>query len=198
MRGRLTRNGGATARYWWAQDEDRVTVSLFCPAATAARDVSLHVPAERQLAVKLQDGTLLAEGELFGPLDMDCSAPVNASDVRGVEDWEMLTPPAALAAPGEGAAAPSVEAPAPPARLVSVTLRKKPLAGVTLWWRTVFKGDAEIDPADLQDRSASQQQRAEAFQKAFADATAMFKQRMKDKRESGEDTRMSIADDAEE
>ena len=203
LRDRLTRNGGATERYWWSQETDRVTVSFFCPAATAAKDVRLEVPEERRLTAGLVDGTLLAEGELFGPLDPDCRAPVNEAEVRGIEDWEMLTPPPALLASGstagtEAGAEAGAASIAPPSRLLSVTLRKKPLGGVTLWWRTVFKGDPEIAPEALQDRSAAQHQRAEAFQKAFADATAMFKQRMQEKRESGEDGRMSIDNNDDE
>lgn len=201
LRDRLTRNGGATERYWWSQEADRVTVSFFCPAATAAKDVRLEVPEERRLAAGLVDGTILAEGELFGPLDTDCRAPVNETEVKGIEDWEMLTPPPALLASSStagGEAEAGAASAAPPSRLLSVTLRKKPLGGVTLWWRTVFKGDPEIASEALQDRSAGQQQRAEAFQKTFADATAMFKQRMQEKRESGEDGRMSIDNNDDE
>lgn len=214
QRDRLTRNGGETLRYWWAQDADRVVVSFFCPSATAARDVRVSTDSERGLSVALADGTVLAQGELFGPLDLDVAAPVNAgADVPGLEDWEMLnvvdacceeratiapvvaTDPATAAAVGEDMVAPatapltvatSPPAPAlPPQRLLSLTLRKKPLGGMVLWWRTVLKGDPEVDAMALRDRSSEQRTRAEAFQKVYADATAQFKQRVKERREQG-------------
>ena len=37
-------------------------------------------------------------------------------------------------------------------RLVLVTLKKNQPHGVVTWWKTVLKGDVEIDPTAIQDR----------------------------------------------
>lgn len=144
-----------------------MVLSLICPAPTKAADVRLNIIDERKLAASLADGQVIFAGELYAPLDYDTKAAVNdRAEVRGLDDWEMLTVPAAETEP---------------LRLLSLTLRKKPLNGMVLWWRSAFKGGPEVAAEALVDRSSAKRAAAESFQSAFAQAQAAFLQKVKDR-----------------
>ena len=152
---RLTRNGSATDYYYWGQDADSVTVSVFVPHDTRSRDITVAVNDGEPAQLKLDVG----EKNVFA---RTLSAPIAPLGDDDDIDWEVLDDTSATE----------------PRRLLRVTLRKKDL-GMVLWWKAAFKGDAEVPPENLVDRSAQQQEKSASFMDAFAAAQEEFKRRAK-------------------
>eukprot|EP00045_Choanoeca_perplexa_P011395 m.120616 g.120616 ORF g.120616 m.120616 type:complete len:254 (-) comp15616_c0_seq3:791-1552(-) len=152
---RFTRNGSATDYYYWCQDAETITVSIFVPQKTKSRDVTVAVNDGDPAQLKLD----LQENNVFS---RTLSAPIAPLDDDDDIDWELVDDASATQ----------------PRRLLRVTLRKKDL-GMVLWWKAAFKGDPEVSPEKLVDRSAQQQQKSESFMEAFAAAQAEFKRRAK-------------------
>ncbi|CAM9518781.1 unnamed protein product, partial [Heterosigma akashiwo] len=65
-------------------------------------------------------------------------------------------------------------------RLLRITLQKHvPLAGLTVWWSSMFKGDTEIDVAAIEGRGGGGAPAAHAD--AWAEAQRLFREKMRDR-----------------
>ncbi|CAM9913719.1 unnamed protein product [Choristocarpus tenellus] len=177
----LTRNGGdvgargGRTRYLWSQTRYEVMVVLTVPLGTRAGDVDICLEPKPDtvaegiadlLRVGLKEGINLLEGELSFPVKLEEEI-----------DWEVKDYPVT------SFVAPLTET-STPARMDSqrgivLTLRKHvPMAGVTLWWKSVLKGDPEIDVSRIHGRDMK-------HQSVWEEAMGMFKENMAKRRSQG-------------
>lgn len=150
---KATRNGLRTEEYAWSQTPSEVVLRLFVPATATSKQVKLSVDADSgNFRAHLADKLLL---------DKILYSEIQQLDEDIGVDWELI------------------DCPDDEQRLLTCTLTKKPSTiGSTLWWRSAFKGDPQVDPTKLADRSAKDIERAQKFLENFNEATRMFKEKM--------------------
>ena len=137
---------------------------------------------ERRLRVAVATGngkrgdTVLVDGVLCGSI----RPPGDLDDI----DWEMTD--LAVDFGAKGCEVPSVSKLSEGlARTVCVTMCKEPMGlGVIHWWKTIIKGDAEIDVAVIPDRrsaslSSSSTDRTRTLQDSWRIAHEQFKDNCK-------------------
>lgn len=174
----LSKNGGevaeseSNAAYIWIQSRHDVTIAVVTPSGTKAPDVKVRLDTRpssndpQRLRVWLRDATLL-DTELTHPVEPlppeeDISATNTTSEdgtASRTVDWELRD-----LDDGKGS------------RCVLICLVKRsPIPGAVLWWKSAFKGDPEIDLESIQGRSASGSAAATA---AWDEAQASFRERV--------------------
>ena len=79
-------------------------------------------------------------------------------------------------------------------RLLHVDLQKKDLGGLVLWWKSAFKGDAEIDTNALADRTKKRATQSATFMDNFKKAQQMFVERVRNK-EGPQPVELDFGDD---
>ena len=142
LHARMTENGAGTPTHWWCQTRNDVTVRFIVNNAVKARDVKLQVE-ERFLrfTIKGEDQLKASGGALHLPVQ-----PV--SDMLDI-DWEIERHIASENGTNLD--------------FVRVTLSKKAVSGVLIWWDRIFRSDkSQIDVSKISDR------RGQPFRKASA------------------------------
>jgi hypothetical protein len=140
-----TRNGYRTPSHMFCQGADEVTITVFVPAGTKAKDVGVVVSKSGELSVRIGGQSHLTKQlahEVEG-MDRSASTTVLASskgdddaDDTGI-DWELL----------------DFDDNGVNQRLVRITLKKRPPAGLRVWWRKAFTDDPhEVDISSISDR----------------------------------------------
>jgi hypothetical protein len=191
----LSRNGQVVGdSYLWSQSASEVTLSVVVPPDTRARDVAVAVsrPAgqggeHHRVRVTVQ-GSSVVDHHLAFPIQLADAT----SDVAAAEDIDWVVEDLDEAAPaaGEGQGDGATQGDWPrrrPRRLVRVTLRKACIPGASeqgmvLWWNRCLgdhPGEKPIDTASFVDRKPTAQRNQQA-QQAWAEAQAMFLERVKD------------------
>ena len=192
----LSRNGAVVGdSHLWSQSASEVTLSVIVPPDTRAKDVAVQLTrppgppgGEHHRVTVTVHGARLVDHHLAFAIQLPdaTSDAAAAEDIDwAVEDLDEASPPAAAAAAAaEGGDWPRRR----PRRLVRITLRKAGIpgasdTGMVLWWNRCLKehpGEAEpIDTAGLVDRQPTAERNQQARQ-AWAEAQAMFLERVKD------------------
>lgn len=141
-----TRNGYATDSFMFCQGLNEVTICVFAPIGTRAKDVNVTLSPSGELAVQVCAGVVV-RGQLSHEVTgmaRTASTQVLASARDSDEevlpdaeeiDWEVIDDVAGSR------------------RLVRITLTKRPPAGLKVWWRKFFKEDVlEVDVANIAGR----------------------------------------------
>jgi hypothetical protein len=147
----ITRNGGRSETFYWAQGRDMVTLRFTVPKDSKAKQVRIDL-SERHIQVAAPDRLL----------DAELAFPVK-TDADSLEDfWELEDNPLDSST-----------------RLLSVTLKKSLLAlgeDATFWWNRVLLADQPLDSSAFQDR---RNKSAKNFKQVWDEAHAMFRERVK-------------------
>ncbi|CEM31509.1 unnamed protein product [Vitrella brassicaformis CCMP3155] len=170
----LTRNGGATDRYYWSQSRYGLTVSVMVPPDTGARDVRINLD-EQHLTVTCK-GQTVVDGALEHRVKTDEDSWT--WEVIDFDDTQVTTTTTT-----NGSAAASSAPPRPSRRLVQLTLQKSERAaelGFFVWWSCIFQGDPKIDTASIEDRKIDPD-----TQKRWEEAHSMFRQQLREKKAKG-------------
>ena len=193
----LSRNGRVVGdSYLWSQSAAEVTLSVVVPPDTRARDVAVTLsrppgPGGKHHRVRVTvQGSSVVDHHLAFPIQL-ADATSDAAEAEDI-DWAVEDLDEAAPAAGEGqgdaAATPGDWPRRRPRRLVRVTLRKAGISGASeqgmvLWWNRCLgdhPGETEpIDTSSFADRQ-SRSQRNQQAQQAWAEAQAMFLERVKD------------------
>lgn len=136
-----TRNGYRTLTHMFCQGAEEVTITVNVPIGTKAKDVQVDVSKSGELSVGIcgvQHFIKQLAHEVEG-MDRSASTAVLASSKEDDAeddpdiDWEMLD--------------------FEDNRLVRITLKKRPPAGLRVWWRKAFIDDPhEVDISGISDR----------------------------------------------
>ncbi|CAN0140407.1 unnamed protein product, partial [Discosporangium mesarthrocarpum] len=155
----LTLNGGRVAGeggsvFVWSQTRGEVMLVVRAPLGTRAPDIAVSLQRKPDtltegvadlLSIGIKDGMTLLEGELSFPVKLE-------DDI----DWEVKDYPEREEL----------------YRGIVVTLRKHcPLPGVTVWWKSIRKGDPEIDVSRIAGRDMR-------HKSVWEEAMGMFKEKM--------------------
>ena len=186
----LTRNGGKTAEYFWSQTQGSVRISFAVPRAVRAKEVQLSVnDREGTLSLAIPSASVSLQKPLFGPI----------AQVAEPEDLDWTLATVCLPAPKEKQERETGSQREPEqqleeVRLLHVDLQKKDLGGLVLWWKSAFKGDAEIDTNALADRTKKRATQSATFMDNFKKAQQMFVERVRNK-EGPQPVELDFGDD---
>ena len=198
--------GGRVLQYVWRQARAEVTVVVPVPPGTRARDVEVSLSAKPEtiaegvadlirVSVKAAgadggDGSSAgAAGQMSGagllsPLlegELAFQAKLDAQEAEGQVDWELKDYPGTTvardtaAAGGEEGSTGSGDR-----RGVEVVLRKHcPVPNATVWWKSLLKGEPEIDVSTIKGRATNN------HQSVWEEALGMFKEKVAARKSQG-------------
>lgn len=151
------KNGGRTAEYCWRQTREEVVIQFALALADLkSKDISIIYDDEsKTLTIKAVSEVLLVKKL---PFDIECNPSI---DGESPVDWEVVRR--------------TVQATQREERFIELTLRKKvPFNGLTIWWKSAFAGDEEIDVTKIQGRG-------ESNKAIWEEAHSMFLEKIKNK-----------------
>jgi len=157
----LSRNGAAREGHLWRQTESEVELALLLPPATRAKDLR---PELRPSPEPAAAASVLVHRSGAGAaplLEVQLAYPVELPDEEDELAWEVTDyEPDSLGG----------------RRALRITLRKRALPGVVVWWTRALATEAEIDPLSIPGRRRAA--KAEGMQSVWEQAQAMFKQKV--------------------
>ena len=168
----MRRNGAKTSTHWWSQTKNEVIIRFKVPHSVKARDVKLCV-RERSLEFSINGKNQLMQGSAL-------HLPVKAVDDSIDIDWEIE----------RGTMSNKEEN----ITFVRLTLEKKLVPGVVMWWDRVFQHEEspQLDVSGIGAREGKSMQSGDAgksrglaskskSQKVWEEAHALFRQRVQER-----------------
>lgn len=140
-----TRNGYRAATHTFCQSVDEVSICVLVPLGSKAKDVAVQLSKSGNLTVKLSGASVFSKQLAHEVHGMDRTAltaqiATSSHDSDGERDdgedwdWELLDFDDSN-------------------RIVRITLKKRPPAGLRAWWRKAFVDDTmEVDVSSIPDR----------------------------------------------
>lgn len=197
---RNTEDGGRVLHYVWRQARAEVTVVVPVPSGTRAGDVEVSLSAKPEtiaegvaellrVSVKAartggdpganaagQKGAelqSLLEGELAFQAKLDAEG-------EGEVDWELKDYPGTVVARDTAAGGEKGSAGGGDRRGVEVVLRKHcPVPNAAVWWKSLLKGEPEIDVSAIKGRATNN------HQSVWEEALGMFKEKVAARKSQG-------------
>mmetsp|Transcript_10473 Transcript_10473/g.26040 ORF Transcript_10473/g.26040 Transcript_10473/m.26040 type:complete len:336 (+) Transcript_10473:27-1034(+) len=161
---RLTRNGAARDGYLWRQTERDVEMSVVLPAGTKAKMLQVELlPADmshprQRLSVRWRQGG--SEALFERPLAYPVEDTVEGEPAEKEElSWELC----------------DFETDANE-RLLRVSMRKREVHGIVIWWSRAIEGEEELDTQTLPDRKSAS--KLSAQQDVWEQANRLFKEQV--------------------
>lgn len=165
---RLSRNGAVREGYLWRQTESEVEISVILPPRTKAKMLKIELlPSDmnhsrQRLSVHWRPPAPSADSDTI--FERALAYPVEEQAAEGgshLEDllWELCDYENQA---GE--------------RLLRVTMRKREVHGIVIWWSRAMEGEEEIDTQTLPDRTRTA--KLSAQQDVWEEATRMFQEKV--------------------
>eukprot|EP00055_Hartaetosiga_balthica_P013688 m.71267 g.71267 ORF g.71267 m.71267 type:complete len:319 (-) comp8341_c0_seq1:2170-3126(-) len=184
-RQKIVLNGADTEEYYWSQAEDVISVNFKIPLDTQAKQVHIMVDSIKgkvKASIKAPKG-----GDIIWEIARELYAPIEDIPDQVDVDWTLHTVHVSRDMDSGGCSNEMDEGEddgepcGGKQRLLCIEMKKKQMSGIVLWWKSAFKGDAEIDTSKIEGRtSTTKSERAKSqFMANWETAQAMFREKMK-------------------
>lgn len=157
---KLMSNGGQGAldavHYYWSQLKREVTLYFQLPDGVRGKDIQVSLEATGDSVAARHRVSIISTGSKF--IDAVLAYPINVPEEHDQADldWQIVTE--------DGV------------RYVELIVSKSEIAGVVLWWKKAFEGEAEIDVTQIAGRSTQKQQE---MKDTWKQAQEMFQEKVK-------------------